>query len=382
MSKDCYEIVLDHNCDLACRFCSQAGFDPAARTGLKEAVRRICAAKKEGYKRLGFSGGEALLRPDLFLLTAAARKAGFKIVRLQTNGIRLSDPALCRGLAQTGLTVCKFTFLGDTAAIHDSLTGTAGSFKKSLRGLGHMLALELAVGVNLLATKRNYKRLARIMRFFMDRGVSDFTLIYPLYVGNMRKNFRTLGVPMPEASKHMVEALDLGRAAGLGRGVKALNMPPCLLPGHETEASELYKFNTVVASPPGPDRDLDSDISKAKERGKVCAACLFKSRCPGVDHNYLELFGWKGFRPVKEPPKTNAPVPEPGYLSGPEKCFLEVLKTGNGAPTAKVLALAADLPLCHNCRDGSSVLAAGEALIKKGRVKRTFRNGKYLWSLA
>ena len=159
-------------------------------------------------------------------------------------------------------------------------------------------------------------------------------------------------------------------------------MPPCLLPGHETRAVELYKFNTMVASPLGRTWDLDSNITDAKERGAVCAACVFKRRCPGVDHNYLDLFGWKGFRPVTRPAKKKALRPEPGYLDSLEKCFVEVLKKENDISTTRVLSLARNLPLCHDCRDGSSVLTTGEALVKKGRVKRTFKTGKYFWSLA
>jgi len=381
MPKQCYEIILNHDCDLSCRFCSQSDFDPAVKAGLSGALRHIYLAKKLGYKRLGFSGGEALLRSELPLLTTAARRAGFKAVRLQTNGMKLADPELCRRLAQAGLTVCKFTFLGDCAGLHDGLTGKKSSFKASLSGLDNMLAINLSVGVNLLVTKQNYKRLRTMLRFFMDRGVSDFVLIYPIYVGNMRKNHPKLSVGMPEASKWIVAALDLALAAGLGRNIKALNMPPCLLPGHETRAVELYKFNTMVASPLGLSWDLDSNISKAKERGPVCAACLFRKRCLGVDRHYLELFGWKGFKPVLKPAKQKDLRAEPGYLGGLEKCFIEILKKENGVPTARVLALARGLPLCLDCRDGSSVLVTGEALIKKGLIKKDFRKGKYFWSL-
>ena len=381
MSKDCYEIILNHSCDLACKFCSQSDFDPALKSGLKDAVRRIYTARKLGYRRLGFSGGEALLRADLPSLIATARKVGFKTVRLQTNGLKLADTELCRLLADAGLTVCKFTFLGGSARTHDRLTGAAGSFKKSLRGLDNMLALKLAVGVNLLVTKLNYRRLPDALKFFMDRGVADFVLIYPIYVGNMRKNRGALGVSMPEASAAITAALDLAHAAGLGGGIKALNMPPCLLPGHEDRAVDLYKFNTMVVSPLGRSWDLDTNVSETKESGPVCAACLFRNRCLGVDTNYLELFGWRGFKPVVKRPRKPRAAPGRDYLTGLEKCFVEVLKKENGIPTARVLALARGLALCHDCRDGASVLTTGEALIKKGRVKRDFKKGKYFWRL-
>ncbi|OGS07513.1 MAG: hypothetical protein A2270_09615 [Elusimicrobia bacterium RIFOXYA12_FULL_51_18] len=382
MPKDCYEIILNHNCDLACGFCSQSDFDPAAKCSLRNAVHHICAAKKQGYKRIGFSGGEALLHEDLTFLTAAARRAGFKVIRLQTNGMKLSNPALCLSLAEAGLTVCKFTFLGNTSRVHDRLTGASGSFRKSLAGLDHMLALKLTVGVNLLITRHNYDGLKPALKFFMDRGVSEFVLIYPIYVGRMRENFKTLGISMPEASAGISKALDFTDSAGLGAGVKALNMPPCLLPGHERKAVDLYKFNTVVAPPGRPILDLDKNVSEAKERGPVCARCFFRRKCGGVNFNYLALFGWKGFKPAAGPAKRKKLRPAPGYLSGMEKCFVEVLKKEDGIPTSKVLELARSLPLCHDCDDGAGVLTTGEVLINKGLIKRDFKKGKYLWRLA
>jgi hypothetical protein len=101
-----------------------------------------------------------------------------------------------------------------------------------------------------------------------------------------------------------------------------------------------------------------------------------------VDHHYLELFGWKGFRPIIKRPRGKQGKPEPGYLNSLEKCFMEVLNKQNGIPTARVLTLSRGLALCHDCKDGASVLSTGEALIKKGRVKRDFKKGKYFWRKA
>jgi len=382
MPKDCYEIILNHNCDLKCRFCSQADFAPEARCSAAAAVRHIYTAKRLGYTRLGFSGGEALLRSDLPRLAAAARRVGFKAVRLQTNGMKLDDPALCDKLAAAGLTVCKFTFLGADAAAHDALTGTKGSFRRSLAGLDNMLRLKLAVGVNLLITRDNYRALPAALRFFMDRGVTEYVLIYPIYIGSMRANHKGLGVSLPAASKPVVAALDLARAAGLEDGIKALNIPPCLLPGHEEKAVELYKFNTVVASPLGATWDIDKNVAAAKKQGPPCKACAFRRRCKGVNTNYLELFGWKGFTPARKTARRPAPKALPGYLNSMEKCFMEILGLEDGIPTARLLALAKRLPLCQDCRDGAGVMTTGQGLAARRLVRREFRDGRYFWRKA
>ncbi|MBI5745105.1 MAG: radical SAM protein [Elusimicrobia bacterium] len=376
--KDCYEIILNHNCDLNCRFCSQGDFDPALRTTAAQAVRRIYAARKAGYRRLGFSGGEALLRRDLPALVAAARKTGFRAVRLQTNGMKLEDPALAKRLADAGLNVCKFTFLGRAPGPHDALTGRPGSFKRSLRGLDNMLALRLSVGVNLLITKRNYRGLPATLRFFMRRGVTNFVLIYPIYTGNMRGHLAD-GVPIPKAAPYVVRALDLASASGLDGDIKALNLPPCVLGRHAAKAVDLYKFNTVVYSPRGLAWDLDENISGSRVKGPPCAACRLKRRCLGLDRNYAELFGWSGIRPAGKIKPAGRGKPLPGYLNAMEACFMEILRQESPVSTRRALQLARRIPLCQDCRDGAGVLTTGQALIKKGLVSREFSGGSYLW---
>jgi hypothetical protein len=98
-----------------------------------------------------------------------------------------------------------------------------------------------------------------------------------------------------------------------------------------------------------------------------------------VDHNYLELFGWAGIRPVLKLAKPRRPAPVAGYLNAMEKCFMEALKLENGVSTVRLLELARGLPLCHDCRDGAGVLSTGTALEKKGLVKKEFKGGRYLW---
>ena len=380
--KDCYEIILNHNCDLSCRFCSQSDFRPGLRTPAAAAVRRIYAARKAGYKRVGFSGGEALLRKDLPALVAAARKVGFRAVRLQTNGMRLADPALAARLAKAGLNVCKFTFLSHKPAVHDALTAKPGAFAKSLRGLDNMLALRLSVGVNLLITRRNYKTLPDTLAFFMRRGVTNFVLIYPIYTGSMLRNRSRIGVPIPDAAPFVVKALDLASASGLDGDIKALNIPPCALGRHGARAMDLYKFNTVVYSPLGFSWDLDENVAGAREQGPPCAACPLRASCLGIDKAYLGIFGWKGISPAAKKKPAPKAAALPGYLNAMETCFMEILNTENHISTRRVLSLARAIPICQDCRDGNSVLTTGQALRKKGLVRRQFKAGGYIWSLA
>lgn len=377
--RDCCEIILNHACDLRCAFCSQADFSPEAFMPPAEAVRHIYSAKKAGFTRLGFSGGEALLRGDLPQLVKAARKVGFRTVRLQTNGMRLSSPGAAARLVRAGLTVCKFTFASHVPSRHDRITGLKGSFARSLRGVRNMLRLRTSVGVNLLVTRPAMRDLPGAVKFFMGLGVSNFVIIYPLYEGAMAGT-RQLRASLPEAAPFILRALQAAEDAGIGEEAKALNVPPCLLPGFEQRASGLFRFNTVVVSAAGEKRDLDKCAGGARVQGKPCLRCFFRKACRGIDRKYLAIFGWKGIRPVTRKPAGRRPAPGP-LLTDREKCFMEVLRGGRSRNTRQILAAARRLPLCHDCSDGNSVLATGQSLAAKGLVERSFFRGAYRWRL-
>ncbi|MCX5785593.1 MAG: radical SAM protein [Elusimicrobia bacterium] len=384
MPKDCYEIVTNYNCDLRCRFCSQGDFNPALFKPLKTAIAEIYKAKQLGYRRLGFSGGEALLRPELPKLIGAARHLGFKFIRLQTDAVRLSDMALAKKLVDAGLTLCKFTFLSSKAAVHNRLTGKKGSFARSLAGLKNMRTLKAGLGVNILINRLNCRDLVATLDFFLDQGVSSFVLIYPIYTGNMAENAAELGVSLGIAAPEAIKALDRFKALGLIKEIKVLNIPPCLLGPYKDRAAGRYKFNTVVSTPAGESWDLDENVKREKVRLKECRACRLRRRCFGVDRRYFDFFPAGSVYPAGDPPLprgTAASAPGRVYLNNMEKCFMEILKKESRVSTTRALEIAKGLPLCHDCRDGASVLSTGQILIKKGLVSREFKGGKYLWAL-
>ncbi|MEK7679391.1 MAG: hypothetical protein AAB356_04290, partial [Deltaproteobacteria bacterium] len=264
-------------------------------------------------------------------------------------------------------------------SVHDRLVGKPGAFKKSLAGLSNMLKLKAAVGVNLLVTRANYRDLPGTLKFFMEKGVPGFVLIYPIYTGAMARS-ADLRVSLPAAAPFIVKALRLAADSGLGREVKALNVPPCLLPGFENRAAGLYRFNPVVGAADGEARDLDASAAAERRQGPPCAACFFKRTCRGIDHNYLEIFGWKGISRVRRTPAA-AKLKNGPFFTNNEKCFLELLRGGKPRSTAKLLRAARSLPLCYDCADGANVMVTGSSLVKKGLIKRTFRGGIYSWSL-
>ena len=381
-SGKCYELILNYNCNARCRFCSQGDFDKALNAPFAAVARNIYSAYKAGYRRLGLTGGEPLIRPDILKVIALGKSVGFKFIRVQTNGIKLADPAFCRALVKAGLTFCKFSFTTDKASVHDKLVGVPGALAKALRGLEHLRRLKIRLGTNILVNRLNYKRLPEIIRFYLGRGITNFVIIYPVYNGAMAANAKKLGVSLGDCEPWFGEAVKVMEAAGLPGEILFLNTPPCFLAGREELAIGLDLFNTLVTDPLGSRTDLDANADAAKVKGPPCRRCALKGRCRGADGHYIANFGWAGFRPVERPGAAAAPAPSGElYLSDNEKCLVEILRQKDGASTKEVLAASKKIVLCRDCSDGNAVMTAAASLAAKGVVKSSFAGGVYRWSL-
>lgn len=379
----CFELVLNYNCNARCKFCSQGDFDKSLNAPFADIARNIYSSYRAGYRRLGLTGGEPLISPDILKVIALGKSVGYRFIRVQTNGIKLADPVFCRALAKAGLTFCKFSFTTDRAAEHDALVGVPGALKKALAGLENLRRLKIRVGTNILVNRLNYKRLPEILKFYLERGITNFVIIYPVYNGAMAGNAKKIGVSLPECEPYFAAAIKTMEAAGLPGEILFLNTPPCFLKGRESLAIGLDLFNTVVTDPAGVRTDLDANAEAAKAKGAACRRCALKSKCRGVDVHYTDHFGWAGFEPVKKPGSVEKPAAAGRiYLSDNEKCLVEILRLKSAASTKEVLALSKKIVLCRDCSDGNSVLTAASSLVDKKFVKSSFGRGTYRWSLA
>lgn len=379
----CFELILNYNCNARCLFCSQGDFDKSRNAPFEAIARNIYAARRDGYTRLGLTGGEPLVRPDILKVIALGKSVGFDFIRVQTNGIKLADPAFCRALVKAGLTFCKFSFTTDKAADHDRLVGVPGALDKALKGLANLRKLKIRLGTNILVNRLNYRRLPEIIRFYMERGITNFVVIYPVYIGAMADNAGEFGVPLPDCEPYFMESVRMMEAAGLGGEILFLNTPPCFLKGRESLAIGLDVFNTVVTDPDGARTDLDANADAAKVKGPPCRRCALAKRCRGADRNYIGIYGWEGFEPVAKGARKKA-APQAGrvFFSDNERCLVEILRQKKEVSTAEALALAKKIILCRDCSDGNAVMSSAERLQRKGLVKSRFSGGKYYWALS
>ena len=96
---------------------------------VKRVINEACAL---GVKMIYFTGGEALLRPDIFELIAHTAHAGV-VSTLNTNG-SLITPELAEKIVVSGLKSLTFSIDSPDKHIHDAIRGK-GVYEKALEGI-------------------------------------------------------------------------------------------------------------------------------------------------------------------------------------------------------------------------------------------------------
>jgi radical SAM protein with 4Fe4S-binding SPASM domain len=168
---------LTERCNLACRHCYQSG--PVSETNYEEVCGAIADVKTaiEGWARdyemdvspsLHFTGGEPLLRENLFPILRYARGCGFSI-SLMSNGTMI-DRSIAEQLKAAEVADVQISLDGLESA-HDSLRGR-GAFRSALEGLTALVGEGVDTNINLTVSRINMNQTGQLVALAEELGVS------------------------------------------------------------------------------------------------------------------------------------------------------------------------------------------------------------------
>jgi radical SAM protein with 4Fe4S-binding SPASM domain len=168
-------------CNLKCAHCYNASGEAADQiltTGEARALIGDLAGMKVPV--LLFSGGEPLLREDLYELGAYAAERGIHPV-LSTNGTLITAEVASR-LKQAGFQYVGVSIDGDRE-VHDTFRRRAGAFEAAWQGLHHARAAGIRGGLRFTVTRLNVGELPAVLAMAAEEGVERFCMYHLVYAG-------------------------------------------------------------------------------------------------------------------------------------------------------------------------------------------------------
>jgi radical SAM protein with 4Fe4S-binding SPASM domain len=115
-----------------------------------------------------FSGGEPLMRRDLFELAGYAGELGLRTV-FSTNGT-LITANVAKKIKQNGISYVGVSLDGIGKA-NDRFRGVAGAFEKAAAGIRHCQDAEVRVGIRFTLTMQNVGELEKVFEFLQAQDI-------------------------------------------------------------------------------------------------------------------------------------------------------------------------------------------------------------------
>ncbi|WP_443029763.1 TIGR04053 family radical SAM/SPASM domain-containing protein [Sporolactobacillus sp. KGMB 08714] len=131
---------------------------------------------------LVFSGGDPLMRDDLFELASYASGKGMRVSITPSATPRVTKKAVLRS-KEAGIARWAFSLDGPDAKSHDDFRGVPGIFDRTMKGISYLNELGIKFQINTTVTKYNVDQLPEMAELMKTCGVSVWTLFFLVPTG-------------------------------------------------------------------------------------------------------------------------------------------------------------------------------------------------------
>lgn len=178
---------LIRRCNLNCKHCYATSMDIDYKGELTTEQVKACMRDLKTAKVpvVILSGGEPLMRPDIFELSAYAKSLDFYLA-LSTNGTLINE----HNIAQ--IRDAQYQYVGISidglAQHHDAFRRQQGSFKASMHAVRLCKAQGIKVGLRFCLTRDNQNDLNPLLDLMEQENVDKFYLSHLNYSGRGKRN--------------------------------------------------------------------------------------------------------------------------------------------------------------------------------------------------
>jgi AdoMet-dependent heme synthase len=173
-------------CPLACAHCRAHAQCSPAPGELSTAEGARFLDDVTGFGRpspiLVMTGGDPLMRPDLFELLEHARTGGIRVALAPAVSPALAGKNLDR-LRDLGVSAISISLDGSTAATHEGIRQVPGHFAQTLDTVRALVDHGFTVQINTTVMRRNVEELAEIAALMKDLGAHIWEVFFLVHVG-------------------------------------------------------------------------------------------------------------------------------------------------------------------------------------------------------
>ena len=175
---------LTRACQLNCLHCraeAQYKRDPR-ELSFEESKKLIDEIYEMDNPLLVFTGGDPLMRPDVFEIGKYAIEKGVRVSMTPSATPNVTKEAI-QNAKEIGLARWAFSLDGPTAEIHDHFRGTSGSFQLTMDAISYLKELEIPLQINTVISNYNIHVLDEMLELVEQLGCVLWSVFFLVPTG-------------------------------------------------------------------------------------------------------------------------------------------------------------------------------------------------------
>jgi radical SAM protein with 4Fe4S-binding SPASM domain len=174
-------------CPLKCAHCYVDAGEREAEGVLSTAeafgvIDQIC---ETGKPVIVLSGGEPLMREDIFAIARYGTERGLRMV-MGTSGYLL-DPATAKKLHEAGIRAVAISIDSADPSVHDSFRGIDGVWERAVQAIRFCRDENIGVQINMSVMRSAMSDVREVIEVGTSLGVRDYQIFFPVLTGRARE---------------------------------------------------------------------------------------------------------------------------------------------------------------------------------------------------
>jgi len=194
-------------CNLYCKHCYRESGPEAMRDELStdEGKKLLDDIVKAGMRIIVFSGGEPMLRQDIFELISYAKGIGMTCLMGSNGTLITRDKA--KKLKDSGLKAIAISIDSLDPKKHNEFRGSATAFEDGIKGMRNCIDAGIRVQLNCTITRENLNEIGDIAEFAQDMGAISSHMLFLVGTGR-GKDLEDISLDTEEYKKAINKIID------------------------------------------------------------------------------------------------------------------------------------------------------------------------------